>query len=347
MADQEQDLKKTLNQLFDEYILAHNEKEKIEELKGRAGALFDSLEGQDKINLYKYLPNQLIRHKSIECLQIEKESQTNSIAKMLSKEEVDMGNINDTRKALHLIYECLKAGDTEEGMQPLVSLLKTYDSNETATPGIDTESLASIAVLNHFKYGMKLGQNPTSWQFDTICGLRAVRNLQTSRDNECRLLYTLLYSIFAAGKCSEYMSFYAQNKALIEGKWNLENDTLTSKVRTLSLCTLCSEAGQSVSYTAISQALCIATEEVEMYVIEAMSLGLLNAKIDSMSQQILVKSVHHPLLETTHWSVLRDKLLSWYTAVGTQITTFDEVRVQQVKEDREQDRIEANAGRHR
>ena len=266
---------------------------------------------------------------------------------MLSKEEVDMGSINDTRRALHLIYECLRAGDAEEGMQPLVALLKTYDSDESATPGIDTEKLASAAVLNHFTYGMKLGQNPASWQFDSICGLKAVRNLQTSREEEFRLLYTLLYNIFAAGKCSEYMSFYAQNKQLIEKKWGLENDTLTSKVRTLSLCTLCSEAGQSVSYTAISKSLCITADEVEMYVIEAMSLGLLNAKIDSMSQQISVKSVHHPLLETAHWGVLRDKLLSWYTAVGTLITTFDEVRVQQVKEDREQDRIEANAGRHR
>ena len=184
-----------------------------------------------------------------------------------------------------------------------------------------------------------LSLSPIQWQFDQICGLRPVRNLLKSKTREHRLLYELLY-VFAGGKCSEYMSFYAQNKEQIETKWCLKNDELTRKVRTLALCTLCSEASE-VRYTDIANKLCITLDQVEMFVIDAMSLDLLNAKIDSMAQCITVKSVHNPLLEHTHWNSLSERLLSWYTAVSTLITTLDEVRVQQVKEDRESDRLEA------
>ena len=169
-----------------------------------------------------------------------------------------------------------------------------------------------------------------------------MRGLVSSKTPEYRLLHELLYKVFSEGSCSEYMSFYAQNKALIENTWSLKNAELTGKVRTLALCTLCSETN-SVLYGDIANKLCITQDEVEMYVIEAMSLGLLNAKIDSMEKSITVKSVHHPLLEHTHWAALNERLLSWYTAVSTLVTTLDEVRVQQVKEERDADRLEGAA----
>eukprot|EP01063_Lacrimia_lanifica_P024083 TRINITY_DN32052_c0_g1_i1.p1 TRINITY_DN32052_c0_g1~~TRINITY_DN32052_c0_g1_i1.p1 ORF type:complete len:350 (+),score=189.88 TRINITY_DN32052_c0_g1_i1:109-1158(+) len=349
MADKKMSMQQKLDSIMDRHVNEHGEAR--EQLHKDVDALFEELPDADKVALFKYLPAALTTKHITSVLAIEQSSLPEAgVSKVLKHSLADMefATVDDKKKALLLLYECLANEDSHSSQAALISFLQLFTSenpNMPASSKHDIEQLAATAILNHLKYGMKLGQEPASWQFDTICGLRPVRDLQTSRKREYVLLYNLLNSVFASGKCSEYMSFYAQNKELIESTWGLKNETLTSKVRTLALCTLCSES-PTVSYSSIAAGLCIGTEEVEKYVIDAMSLDLLNAKIDSMAESILVKSVHHPLLETTHWNNLSDKLLSWYDAVSTLVSTLDGVRVQQVKEDRETERIEATT-RHR
>ncbi|KAJ9461650.1 Eukaryotic translation initiation factor 3 subunit M [Diplonema papillatum] len=317
-------------------------------LQQEVAGLFASMkEPEDAVALYKLLPSELTMPHLVSVLELEKQKVKDAQVSTLVRQSLSTMELEpeEKKKVLLLIHECLlqNGSDDREGHSALLDFLSLFTGSETSWNGVDLDALAARAVLNHFKHAMQ-PNDPESWQFDTICGLRPVRNLQTSRVKEHRLLQELLYQVFAAGKCSEYMSFYAQNKELMEAQWKLENETLTAKVRTLALCTACSET-QLVAYSIVAQALCVGQEEVEMYVIEAMSLGLLNAKIDSMAKTIIVKSVHHPLLEAIHWNSLSEKLLAWYQAVSTLVTTFDDVRVQQVKEDKEHDRIEAAARR--
>eukprot|EP01061_Rhynchopus_euleeides_P025361 TRINITY_DN4098_c0_g1_i1.p2 TRINITY_DN4098_c0_g1~~TRINITY_DN4098_c0_g1_i1.p2 ORF type:complete len:393 (+),score=182.82 TRINITY_DN4098_c0_g1_i1:143-1180(+) len=334
-----------LDQIFAAYVNEHNEEKRVQ-LHADVDQIFSELtDDVEKVNLFKYLPASLTTNHIVEALSIElKEagSEDLGVSKMLKSTlaNTDFEDVTEKKKALLLLHECLRKTDEKQAQASLLDLLQLCTSDDASPlPGYDLEVLAARAVLNHFKYAMKMGQEPESWQFDTICGLRPVQKLLTSKTKEHRLLHDLLFNVFALGKCSEYMSFYAQNKELIETKWKLKNDELTSKVRTLALCTLCSESS-TVRYSNIANKLCITPEEVEMFVIDAMSLGLLNAKIDSMAQTVTVKAVHHPHLEHGHWVSLSERLLAWYSAVSTLITTLDEVRVQQVKEDRDADRLE-------
>ena len=60
------------------------------------------------------------------------------------------------------MHECLRRDDAESGQLPLLEFLKLCTDDSPTPKGYDLEELAARAVLNHFKFGMKMGQNPES-----------------------------------------------------------------------------------------------------------------------------------------------------------------------------------------
>eukprot|EP01064_Diplonema_japonicum_P018251 TRINITY_DN26933_c0_g1_i1.p1 TRINITY_DN26933_c0_g1~~TRINITY_DN26933_c0_g1_i1.p1 ORF type:complete len:344 (+),score=94.15 TRINITY_DN26933_c0_g1_i1:94-1125(+) len=338
------EIQKRLDNLVELYLNEHSEKE--QEVKAEVDALFKECSSPEAtINLFKHLPTDLTIDYIVKVLEIEKAQLPSAgLSKQLRPTimKIDFSEEDEKKRAVLLVHDCLQAKDNgAEAQAVLLEFLSLFEEGATGKE-FALEELAAKAVLGHFKHAMLMGQQPTSWEFDTICNLHPVRSLRASKNKQFCLLYSLLRDIFAAGKCSEYMSFYAENKSLIEETWGLDSAILMNRVRILALCTLCTE-NATVSYNSIAQGLCVEPKEVERYLIDAMSLNLLSGKIDSMAGVVHVKAAHYPLLETSHWSTLRHNLLAWYTQVSKLVATLDDVRIQQVKEDRESERIEANS----
>lgn len=341
-----------------------------EQVAEKVDQLFEELQGEeDRLALFGFFPQNLTKRRIVEVLGIERKLDRNAIARNMRSVVPQMGSNNteakkcgdfidmdEKRQALLHIHESLRAIQDpdnywqQEAQDVLIALLSTFgpDSQETKIK-LDLEELAARCVLSHFRLSMRMGQRPESWVFDRVCTLEPVVALRGSRNSDHTLLHELLRDIFAEGQCQKYMTFYVKNKELVEQKWGLSNTELLQKVRTLTLCTLCVRSTEAlrkgdtaiVTYQKIANQLCINSEDVERYVIEARSLGLLNAKIDACEQAIVVKSAHHAFFARDDWRRLREKLNLWREATDKLMIILDEVRMQQVKEDKEQERMEA------
>lgn len=335
------------------------------ELEPEVAAIFESVEDdrpqeeieQDVLQLFGFFPFALTQRYVVRVLTIESTHGQSTIAQNLRDLIPDMKfqNIDEKRQALLLVHESLRAKEDpdhywhREANLVLMKLLMTFGPDCQPTKlQIDQEELAARVVLSHFRLQMRNGQRPETWVFDEVCNLHPVRSLQSSRNEKHRFLHELLHDIFAQGQCKRYMGFYAKNKELVEKEWELSNEELTRQVRMLTLCALCVRSTEAlsrgepatVSYSQIAEALCIDTQGVERFVIEARSLGLLNAKIDAMGGSIVVKSAHHALLGLDALRALRAKLNLWRSGADKLLIILDDVRMQQVKEDREQERME-------
>lgn len=341
-----------------------------ESLATKVDELFEEMESdEDKISLFGFFPQALTKRHIVEVLSLERKLGRNTIARNLrgvvaemradnteSKRCGDFVDIDEKRQALLHIHESLRAIQDpdnywqQEAQDVLIQLLSTFVPDQPKPKGdMDLEELAARCVLNHFRLSMQMGQRPETWVFDRVCALEPVQALKCSRNNDNVLLHELLREIFAEGQCQQYMTFYVKNKELIEQKWGLSNTELLQKIRTLTLCTLCVRSTEAlrkgdsaiVTYQKIANSLCIDSGDVERYVIEARSLGLLNAKIDACEHAIVVKSAHHAFFARDDWRRLREKLNLWREATDKLMIILDEVRMQQVKEDKEQERMEA------
>jgi len=312
---------------------------------------------RDILQLFGFFPFKLTQRHVVKVLTIETELGQSTVAQNLRDLVPDMPfeDIDEKRQALLLVHESLRAKEDpdhywhREANTVLMKMLLTFGPDSQPTKlEVDLEELAARVVLSHFRLQMRNGQRPETWLFDEVCNLHPVRSLQSSRNEKHRLLHELLHDVFAQGQCKKYMGFYAKNKELVEKEWELSNEELTRQVRMLTLCALCVRSTEAisrgepaaVSYSQIAEALCIDTQGVERFVIEARSLGLLNAKIDAMGGSIVVKSAHHALLGLDALRALRAKLNAWRAGADKLLIILDDVRMQQVKEDREQERME-------
>eukprot|EP01065_Artemidia_motanka_P032395 TRINITY_DN39410_c0_g1_i1.p1 TRINITY_DN39410_c0_g1~~TRINITY_DN39410_c0_g1_i1.p1 ORF type:complete len:366 (+),score=118.94 TRINITY_DN39410_c0_g1_i1:70-1167(+) len=323
----------------------------------RVDALFERMQTeQDRIELYRFLPQALTHRHLLSILQLERKLGQHSVAQALRDQALDIDvSPDDRRKILFYVHDTLHNREDDidghwkrEATRALLRLLATYEKGEAGEIcGASTHALAARAVLSHCRYNMRHGQKPETWVFDTICSLEPVKGLERSDKQEHRLLHELLFNILIAGDCRKFKQFKTAHSAQLEA-WELCESTLMGQVRMLALCNACQKSMMgvrgdpaSVSYTQIGHELDVELCDVERYVIEARSLGLLNAKIDAMGSSIAVKSAHHALMTRGSLRALRDQLNAWRDGADKLLTILDEVRQQQVKEDREQERMEA------
>jgi len=87
-------------------------------------------------------------------------------------------------------------------------------------------------------------------------------------------------------------------------------EDLAYKMRLLNLNTLACQ--QSVlSYELITKTLEINESEVELFVIDATSSGILDARIDQLNQRIIIKNAPSRRFDKKRWQSLDEKLDKW------------------------------------
>jgi translation initiation factor 3 subunit M len=141
----------------------------------------------------------------------------------------------------------------------------------------------------------------------------AIQALQ-QRDSD---LFGLL-TIFQEGTVSEYESFLSSHggaDALLS-KWGLNPAQCLRFVRVLSLCSL-ALGRESISYGEIAQSLHLSeSDQVESWVIAAVSSGLLQAKMDQLAQVVTVERCVVRKFDMDQWKSLQSKLTAWKDHLG-------------------------------
>lgn len=123
----------------------------------------------------------------------------------------------------------------------------------------------------------------------------------------------LLLEIFANGKLEDYDRFAATYESIFD-KYGLSKQECIRHMRLLSLCSLASEH-EEIPYAAIASSLTIEPDEVEKWVVDAVSSGLISAKMDQLQRVVMVERCIVRSFGIEQWQALQSKLLSWKKSV--------------------------------
>ncbi|KAI2492378.1 hypothetical protein MHU86_22187 [Fragilaria crotonensis] len=139
-------------------------------------------------------------------------------------------------------------------------------------------------------------------------GLEAA-NEAAALASHAKELYGLL-EVFQEGKLEDYRAF--PNKDAVLAKYGLNEEECTRHMRILSLCSLAAET-EEVPYDVVAKTLDVSPDEVESWVIAAVSSGLLSAKMDQIQQKIMVERSVVRKFDMDQWKALQSQLHFWKT----------------------------------
>lgn len=143
-----------------------------------------------------------------------------------------------------------------------------------------------------------------------ILSLPAVSALQKSQP----ALHDLL-KIFMEGKLQDYRDFTAMpDKMTVFKSFGLDEGECMKNMCLLSLVSLAGEH-EEIPYSAIASTLNIQEDEVEQWVIRAVSSGLMEAKMDQLRKVVLVERCAVRQFGMTEWSALKVRLDKWKSNV--------------------------------
>ncbi|KJE97495.1 eukaryotic translation initiation factor 3 [Capsaspora owczarzaki ATCC 30864] len=200
-----------------------------------------------------------------------------------------------TRALYRLIYDVL----TQNKKSILAHkfherLLHTYDT-------ADAETLATVKESAE-KCIKEAIAAPQIFQLDSLLQLAAVKQLEGSD------IHNLLL-IFVRDNFQAYEQFYNSHTAFVQSA-GLSHEQNLVKMRILTLVTLASTSSE-VEFSRIAETLSVPQEEVEAWVIEAITAKLIEAKIDQLNGKIVIGRATHRIFGKPQWQQLHDRLSSW------------------------------------
>merc|ERR1712188_10574 len=160
-------------------------------------------------------------------------------------------------------------------------------------------------------------RSPSVHACPDVAELAAVKALQGDGENES--LFALL-ELCSTGKVQEFEEFASKNSDVL-AKREIDVDSCRTKVRLSSLTSLAAQSS-AVSYEQIREALNVEEDEVECWVVSAISAGLMKAKINQLKRVVTVQSVTRQTFQESQWQEIHDSLAKWKGNVGALLVTL-------------------------
>ncbi|KAG2295256.1 hypothetical protein Bca52824_041925 [Brassica carinata] len=166
----------------------------------------------------------------------------------------------------------------KESLKFLTKYLATF-SNEDALDEAKEEAVR--AVIEFVKAS-------SIFQCDLL-DLPAVAQLE--KDAKYAPVYQLL-KIFLTQRLNAYMEFQAANAECLQ-TYGLVDEECVTKMRLLSLVDLASDESGKIPYTSIKDTLQVKEEEVELWIVKAITAKLIDCKMDQMNQVVIISLCMH------------------------------------------------------
>lgn len=125
---------------------------------------------------------------------------------------------------------------------------------------------------------------------------------------ESKSLFDLL-SIFQQGKLEDFHTFQKNNPDALT-KHSIPLISATRNIRLLSLCSLATDY-EEIPYDAIASTLQVESSEVESWVIDAVSSGLIDAKMNQLEKVVLVERCAVRRFGIDQWKILQKRIDVW------------------------------------
>ncbi|KAF9167133.1 hypothetical protein DFQ26_005745 [Actinomortierella ambigua] len=202
----------------------------------------------------------------------------------------------DEERALYLsLSDRLKeTGNTKQSLDLLLKYLTTFNGASQ----LDAQKpLATRAVVESLGAADELN-------FENLLKIDAIQHLKGEK------VYELL-SVFLNGNVQDYRQLVAKHTGLV-GELKLDEEENLRKMRLLSLASLGSEhLTRELGYAQIAEALEISEDEVEMWVIDVIRAGLVEAKLNQVAKTAIINRSIYRTFGNAQWQQLHTRLEGW------------------------------------
>lgn len=152
--------------------------------------------------------------------------------------------------------------------------------------------------------------------FEDLIQFKAIQQIKDSDE------YKLL-DLFLNGHLDTYEEFVKTHKGLIT-----DQEAGLRKIRLLSLASLGSEnLARELSYAEISKALSISENDVEMWVIDVIRAGLVEAKLDQLNKTVIVHRSIYRVFGKEQWQQLSVRLNAWKDNLNEILTVIGNAKL--------------------
>ncbi|KAJ6926771.1 eukaryotic translation initiation factor 3 subunit M-like [Populus alba x Populus x berolinensis] len=219
--------------------------------------------------------------------------------------------VQDQRELFLCVANALKdsKSSAKDSFKFLTRYLATFSGEDAYKIG-EAKDEAARTIIDFVKA-------PDMFQCDLL-DMPAVAQLE--KDAKYALVYQLL-KIFLTQRLDAYLEFQAVNSALLKS-YGLVHEDCIAKMRLISLVDLASHESGRIPYTLIKDTLRIDDDEVELWVVKALTSKLIACKMDQMNQVVLVSSCTERVFGRQQWQVLRTKLGTWRDNIANVINTI-------------------------
>nr|XP_043634998.1 eukaryotic translation initiation factor 3 subunit M-like [Erigeron canadensis] len=224
--------------------------------------------------------------------------------------------LQDQRALFLAISNILKEhkSSAKENIKFLTKYLATFSGEDTHDMD-EAKEEAAYTIIEFVKA-------PDMFQCDLL-EMPAIAQLE--KDTKYGLLYQLL-KIFLTQRLNAYLDFHTANSELLKS-YGLVHEDCIAKMRLMSIVDLASDESGQVSYLSVKDTLQIEDDEVELWVVKAITAKLVDCKIDQMNQVIKVSRCTERVYGTSQWQALRSKLTTWRVNIANVITTIQANKV--------------------
>ena len=194
-----------------------------------------------------------------------------------------------------LYFECAKALDTEGDAQGAFNLyfhsLSLVDAKNASNYKKEAEKLIANAV-----------KGPEVINFEEVMMVASVQDLKKSSKELFEFVDLFLKNDVAAFKKN-----ISSMKKLMEAQ-SISVEQATLKKQYIDVCSIQSE---TISFKNLAKLLDIKEDDIEEWVIEAMSNDVIDAKIDQVSEQVIIKTSKMRNLKNEEWQLIAKKIQEW------------------------------------
>jgi len=189
-------------------------------------------------------------------------------------------------------------GSAKDSYSFLLKYLATFDGEDAYTTS-EAKEEAVRAIIEFVKA-------PDMFQCDLL-DMPAVAQLE--KDGKYALVYRLL-QIFLTQRLDSYLEFQAANSALLKSYGLVHEDCIT-KMRLMSLADLASKGSGEISYVSVRDTLRVTDDDVEFWIVRAISAKLVDCKMDQMRQVAVVNRSTERVFGQHQWKELHSRLSVW------------------------------------
>ncbi|KAF7013238.1 unnamed protein product [Triticum aestivum] len=207
-------------------------------------------------------------------------------------------------------------GMTKEYFKFLNKYLPTFDGSADDADAIGAAKEEAAAAIIEFVKSSDL------YQCDLL-DMPAVAQLE--KDEKYQPVYELL-KIFLTQRLESYLAFQTANSTLLQG-YGLVHEECITKMRLMSLLDLSGHCSGEIPYSAITKALEINDDEVEYWIVKAISSKILDCKVDQLNQLVIVSRHTARVFGMPQWQSLRSKLGVWRGNIANAINTIQANKV--------------------